>query len=881
MMHQALLNLRRAVSLCAALLLSWSLWWSSAAAVLATDDLARHWLAEEGEAARMHTLAAALWLSDLEARGVSLDSEQASQWRSEHAALLLSVRRLDQEAALAQTALLDGQFAALLRSGERAGPQRLPRSAHAWMRDEVALGQLAHALQQSSRLAHRVWAQVAAVLTEAGLEGAEEVQSLWAEWPPNEAEPAALRHARAQARRSQNAQSDRDWVALIRIQAEWLWEQGDTLASLWWWMEGLNRLAMMADQRLASDYRQWFRSRDADDLRRLRQLDVDSPVVMALLEDAADRMVRGDLEEALSDLNDAYMRLALFASSQGFYLDQPVREDITALLQSCRVPDGQDSPDAETFERCLEDLFELALTGLSQPELVGSDGPYSLTFLQRELDLVSWQRLRYLDGYLGWRLASRCEGPSWFNPLEFALVVEAIGQWLAVQPRWINDPRWREQLLSVQARAENLQAQQRARLDCLSGTGADRADPVSRLLLLHGQALTQLADRLDQAQQRFYADHTRPGADVDLDAGPSQDTQYRPANLMVRPCAEGNTCGARADLPVSAGLLALVPANVLLADQLGLGSLELCYDEVHWTEREQRPARSGDPRVANYFGRLSVALHARYQHAEGHDVIFVQRLQAEQPRHYLFAEASDELLAESCAQGMAGQPIASQMADDALGLVPNRLTYFTSLPTTAEAQLAANWVGGEGWQAKFAAADATEWLVAVGSDRDTDLDLDALTESIALRLDELVSRRERQLAARLTSPLDLDDRDELTQLMAEVAETSALLRRVLEIHYPRLIRHDPVLRAALVGEQALLTRDRVRLIRDRAELMATVPATGETRLSAAQAHWRALPSALREHGHPSPEFDRALAQVRGLLRTSASASASAEDSEAP
>ena len=859
------------------LLLAWSLMWSSAAAVLDADDLARHWLAEEGDSARLHTLAAALWLSDLEARGGSLDSEQASQWRSEHAALVLSLRRLDQEAALAHSALSDGQFAGLMSASERAVAQRLPRSVHTWLRDEVALGQLAQALQLSSRQAHRVWATVATVLTEAGLEGAAEVQSLWAEWPPSEAEPTALQHARAQAARSQRAQTGRDWVVLIQVQAEWLWRQHQTLASLWWWMEGLNLMVATADRELARSYRAWFRSRDADDLRRLRQLDVDSPVVMALLEDAADRMANGDLDEAISDLNDASMRLALFASSQGFYLHQPVREDISALLQRCRPSEGQDLPDAETVEGCLEALFEMALTGLSGPELVGSEGPYSLTFLQRELDLVSWQRVRYLDGYLGWRLASRCELPNWFNPLEFSLVVEAISQGLARQPRWINDPRWREQLLSVQARAENLQAQQRARLDCLSGTGADRSDPVSRLLVLHEQALAQLAERLAQAQQRFYADHTRPGADIDLDAGPVQDTQYRPAALMVRPCADGNTCGARAELPVSAGLLALVPSSVLLADQLGLGTLEVCYDEVHWTEREQRPARSGDPRVANYFGRLSVELHARYQHAGGHDVIFVQRHQAEQARHYLFAETSDELLALSCAQGMAGQPIASQLSAEALGLVPDRLTYFTSLPTTAEAQLSANWIGGEGWQAQFAAAESTEWLVAVESE----LDLDALSEAIALRLDELVSRRERQLAARLTSPLDLDDRDELTQLMAEVAETSALLRRVLEIHYPRLIRHDPVLRAALVGEQALLTRDRVRLIRDRAELMATVPTIGEARLSLMQAHWRGLPSALREHGHMSPEFDRALAQVRDLLRTSASASASVEDSAGP
>jgi hypothetical protein len=71
----------------------------------------------------------------------------------------------------------------------------------------------------------------------------------------------------------------------------------------------------------------------------------------------------------------------------------------------------------------------------------------------------------------------------------------------------------------------------------------------------------------------------------------------------------------------------------------------------------------------------------------------------------------------------------------------------------------------------------------------------------------------------------------------------------------------------------------VRLIRDRAELMATVPTIGQERLALAQSHWRSLPSALREHGHTPPELDRALAQLRDALR--ASASASAADSAAP
>jgi hypothetical protein len=314
----------------------------------------------------------------------------------------------------------------------------------------------------------------------------------------------------------------------------------------------------------------------------------------------------------------------------------------------------------------------------------------------------------------------------------------------------------------------------------------------------------------------------------------------------------------------------LFPNTYLLADQLGMGSLALCYDQVSWEEREMRPARQGDDQVANYFGRLSFELVGTFSDSSGDQTVFRQRLVASEPRHYLFAAASEELLDRSCPDGLAGQPVASRLADERLGLVPDRLTYFAATPATPDAQLQANWEQGAEWRDWFITGDRVEVLE---EPRPAVLQARVQAELVAL-----VNRRERMIAARLLS--DAED-DPLSVAMAAVADNRALIRRVLEIHYPRLLRYHPVARAAMNGPGALVGHEQVRSFRDGGLRLAALAEEGRAALAAFEQFWQSLPLDLREQGLPSPEADHARRLLTRLRAVSPSESADAESLPGP
>src|SRR5690625_8044594 len=98
--------------------------------------------------------------------------------------------------------------------------------------------------------------------------------------------------------------------------------------------------------------------------------------------------------------------------------------------------------------------------------------------------------------------------------------------------------------------------------------------------------------------------------------------------------------------------------------------------------------------------------------------------------------------------------------------------------------------------------------------------------------------------------------------MSDVADTAALLRRVLELHYPRVVREYEPVREMLAGDAGLITRDRVRLLRDQGLPAAEIPATGLERSRRFRDIWLELPTAVREQGQPAPELEIGRASCR-------------------
>ena len=439
-------------------------------------------------------------------------------------------------------------------------------------------------------------------------------------------------------------------------------------------------------------------------------------------------------------------------------------------------------------------------------------------FLRRELGLVSWQRAAYLDGHLNWLLESQCQPPAWTNVLEWSLLSHHLVRWVSQRPVFFTGSGWRDTVESLRIQMRGQAQAHTEWIDCQTGRGSRRRDPVIRLLSLHREALGELDRMLSRQRAAFYEASTRPGADIDLDGPADQVTAYRPQNLAIGPCPSSNTCGARVELSVSRALLGQFPNAFLLADQVGMGELGLCYDQVRWVERSMEPARRRASGVANYRGRLSFDLVGTFRRQDRDQTVFRYRLTDAETRHYLFAAADEALLARDCPVDQVGKAVASRLSDDQPGLVPNRLTYFTSTPTTPEAELLANWDSGAEWRDWFVTGRR---VARIESADPADMEL-----AVQAELADIVGRRERQLVAPLINPPRAGDEDPLVTAMARAADSAALLRRVLELHYPRIIRQHAPVRALLTGEQGLITRDRVRLLRDGGTAAGRMPATG-------------------------------------------------------
>ncbi len=841
-------------------------WASDSAADEQSDILALHWHPATAAEARRRTLALQLWLDSGEV--------DPGQWRAAVDSRLLTLERAAVRVPPEWAPMADGLFGWLVQVRERTLPGERPRlrplgfdGAPALLGDDQQAGRLARLYWSAAVDAERVWQRLADQVEPLDDNDADPLSAIAGFWQPlladlDQAGPAHwLDHARLQADRVRglDAQAD-DGAHQLRL-AEILFDEARLarerelgLAAVWLYLEGLVRLAAAEEAvdlaaRFQDDLVEWVE----ESLPALRQIDADLPVVLAQMQDAAGYLAvpGADRMAAIAELSDAYARKVLFASDIGFYLEQPVREDIRRVLDECSLDPGLVGPvPREVFDDCLERLTTVMVSELDREELVGGNGPFAAEFLRRETGLVSWQRARYLDGHLDWRLQIGCAESEWLNTLEWSILTQYLSHWVPQRPIFFGTSRWRDATDAIAAVLDDGLASRASWIDCMTGMGGQRRDPVLRLLDRMERAHGVLATVMQEAQTQFFDEVTRPGADLDLDRPASQVTAYRPEGLTVQACPEMDTCGARAELSVSRALLGRFPNAFLLADQLGMGGLQLCYGNVGWVQREQRPARAGDERVANYHGHLSFELIGRFVRDDEPEVVFRQRLVASEPRHYLFAGADPELLDLPCPHGLAGESIASELPPGRMALVPNRLTYFVNLPTTAEAQLLANWDRGAEWRDWFVTGDRVEVL--------EQRDGNELALAVEAEMASLASRRERQLAGRLLNPMLPSANDPVGLAMADITEYSALLRRMLELHYPRVLRHDDRIRGLVSGEAGIINRDRIRQFRDAGQPMLQVPVIGRERLDRLREMWLELPVELRESGQLAPELDHAM-----------------------
>ena len=146
------------------------------------------------------------------------------------------------------------------------------------------------------------------------------------------------------------------------------------------------------------------------------------------------------------------------------------------------------------------------------------------------------------------------------------------------------------------------------------------------------------------------------GGEVVLHGDAGQRTAFRTDGLEIRPCDPDRICEMTAGLEATRALIGQFPDPYLIADQTGLGELEICYDNVQWINRRSDPVRPEDPHVANYYGNLSFDVRGRYR--EGGEVTDVFGFNFVSPGeyHYLFAPATEEVTE----QAVPEPPVAIQ-----------------------------------------------------------------------------------------------------------------------------------------------------------------------------------------------------------------------------
>jgi len=671
----------------------------------------------------------------------------------------------------------------------------------------------------------------------------------------------ALEHARTQATRVVRMHNARSPVtrqiiegSLILAEARYQWDRGNHLASAWLSLEGLMGMHQTRLFDNARFYSAWLSSLPQPDIRQLRSIDMNFPLIMALLIDSANHLSADESPELAGEkLASAYHYLALFVPNLAGYLDQPVRDQMRALQSRC----GPDRPMEDgVVADCVASIMAVLTEQVDTEELVGANGPLSVQFLTRELDLVTWQRARYLDSYVNWMFGAPCSVPDWFNVVEWNLGVHWL---LGLTPEPDQTPPaiddW--DLSPLTAQYQQWQEQSSAWLECLSAVDEQAPDLMLRLVSEQSAKLDALAELIADANQRFHQAQTRPSADIDLNQPLPTSTEYRGTGLRVRPCDASRACGARVELPVNEALLSLVPDGYWLADQLQLGQVDFCYDNVRWIDRQLQPARHNDAGVANFGGRLSFELKASFVNPQqDREWILARRLESDVRQNYFFGRADPANLEMDCPHGLEGRPIESALSEAASGLVPKRLTYFTSIPTSAGAHLLNHWAQGEMWRDAFVDTEKVEVLQSAD-----DLEI---REKAQAHIHSLVDRRERSLATRLSNFEGVESGDELTSAMLEIDAMSRLMRRVMELHYSSMVRMDDALRGAVAGQQSLLGREDIRRARDEGVKMAELPSIGQTRIDAFTNAWARWPTEIRQGGQVPPELQVGLIALQAL-----------------
>jgi hypothetical protein len=583
----------------------------------------------------------------------------------------------------------------------------------------------------------------------------------------------------------------------------------------------------------------------------------------------SDQIELGRLISLRRDIGDAIAQLVLLIPDMNYYFEQPVRRRIADEINTCTgIAANTDQQDVanlsrEQFDACLESLVEMSEVLVSREELAGDpDGPFGADQLRRELMMPPWQRINFTLGYLHERFPSGCELPAQPlpNPLEWSSLATLVA-WLARQaPVYFQTPE--NEALIVRMRQQGLDLLQTLsqQVDCISGAGSGISDPVSRSLADYRRALGDLVAGIREAELKFRAQRLKPGADVVLHGDASQRTAYRTEELIIGPCDPDQVCEMTGQLEATRALIGQFPDSYLIADQSGLGSIEICYENMQWVNRRAEPVRQDDPHVANYFGQLSFDLVGRFWEKGVDTRVFGSNFVSPDEYHYLFAAATDEVREDSCPTEWVGTKIVTSLIkSNGIRVVPDRLTYLAGARKKPSEVIAVNWSRGSEWRDWFVTG-----LGVTAHEYEQD---EGMFDRVNQHLQSLYQAEQSFLYTSLLRPQSRggrDDTESLLNLQEELTVRKALVRSYVSLFYPAYMIDSDEIRGSLEGHGALLDTDVLRRFRETNVAVGSINEAGLSRLEQFQANWARQSDSVRRSGSVSTSVAHALVRLNTL-----------------
>ena len=577
------------------------------------------------------------------------------------------------------------------------------------------------------------------------------------------------------------------------------------------------------------------------------------------------------LEGLRQELADTVTQLVLLVPEMAFYFDQPVRRRISEEIDICisvaAVLDenGQSQMSRQQFDGCIQSMVQMADTLVRRAELAGdSDGPFGPDQLMRELEMTPWQRINYAIGYLHDRTPNLCPSPAQPlpNPLEWSSLATLLTWFSSRVPVYFQTPENEALIIKMRQQGLDLLLTMSQQVDCISGSGGSFNDLISVSLQQYRAAMAELVGGIREAELAFREANLRPGADVVLGGNTSQSTAYRKSGLMIGPCSSDRVCQMSGQLEATRALVGLFPDEYLLADQTGLGNVEICYDNMQWINQRSERVRKDDPNVANYFGHLSFDLVGRYH--EGLEVreIFGSNFVSPDEYHYLIAAALEEVLEDGCPTEWVGTRVVTERtSDEGIQLVPNRLTYLAAARSRPSEIIAANWARGAEWR---------DWFVTGIGVQELLFDPDpAIRERLARHLRSLYTAEQRAIYSNLLRPQVRDptlSNVPLYELMNLVTMYKGLLRNQLNLFYPEFMLDSDEIRAALEGQSGLLDEWVLRRFQENRVSIAEIHQLGLARLEQFQTAWKRQPENVIRTGSVAASVAHAVARLDSLYR---------------